>query len=125
MWSKFRIEINMRVFITVVLDFNPIYIYRQLLLHNHRLLKANSSRFYYSLLARGNIAQPIISLRAKEFYITVPKNVVYSRQRSQSSEFRFLSRVECRGSNVEGEGKKSRVIKFGSKFAGKITCLML
>ena len=73
MWSKFRIEINMRVFITVVLDFNPIYIYRQLLLHNHRLLKANSSRFYYSLLARGNIAQPIISLRAKEFYITVPK----------------------------------------------------
>jgi hypothetical protein len=24
-------------------------------------------------------------------------------------EFRFLSRVECRGSNVEGEGKKSRV----------------
>ena len=25
------------------------------------------------------------------------------------TEFRFLSRVECRGSNVEGQGKKSRV----------------
>jgi hypothetical protein len=34
--------------------------------------------------------------------------------RQYTSEFRFLSSVECRGSNVEVEGKKSRVKSRGS-----------